>query len=322
MNRMAYGMSEFIPIITDKHFFAISNCSVHSTLIDYRFRVSSTMQNKVYGAKMLYQESGIQVKSQKKAKKGKKGKTQEEIGAEEGELDLDYNHWVPKSAAEFLFCDEFGKMALEIDAEDADYLYNEYTNIIKTLFKKLAKNYNAFVKNTVKDQEALKKKSIPLVAPKLTPPGTYGKTPKKESENPETAHENPEETKIDDTAINQSIINTEAGSTSELDDEEIKITEGDEEAIPTVRRSNIIESNKDVFEEEYEKVVKVNQNFSKRVNLKNPGEVATKLLMEVNEYSCQLFSLWNEYIQLLMLDQTATVEYFRPVYQKLIYERW
>jgi hypothetical protein len=49
-------------------------------------------------------------------------------------------------------------MALEIDPEDADYLYNEYTNIIKTLFKKLAKNYNAFVKSTIKDPEILKKK--------------------------------------------------------------------------------------------------------------------------------------------------------------------
>lgn len=82
------------------------------------------------------------------------------------------------------------------------------------------------------------------------------------------------------------------------------------------------ESNKDMFEEEFEKLLKKNEQFSKRVNLKNPGEVATKLLMEVNEYSCQLFSLWNEYIQLLMIDQAETVAYFKPQYHKLTYERW
>lgn len=77
-----------------------------------------------------------------------------------------------------------------------------------------------------------------------------------------------------------------------------------------------------MFEEEFEKLLKKNEQFSKRVNLQNPGEVATKLLMEVNEYSCQLFSLWNEYIQLLMIDQSETVNYFRPSYHKLVYERW
>jgi predicted alpha/beta hydrolase family esterase len=80
-------------------------------------------------------------------------------------------------------------------------------------------------------------------------------------------------------------------------------------------------SNKDIFEDEFEKLSK-NEQFSKRVNLANPGEVATKLLMEVNEYSCQLFSLWNEYIQLLMIDQSETVAYFKPQYHKLTYERW
>jgi len=58
------------------------------------------------------------------------------------------------------------------------------------------------------------------------------------------------------------------------------------------------------------------------VNLDNPGEVATKLLMEVNEYSCQLFSLWNDYIQLLMLNQKETVNYFKPEYHKAVYEKW
>lgn len=134
VNRMAYGMSEYIPIITDKHFYAITGCSVHSTLIDYRFRISSTIQNKIYGSKLLYLESGIQVKSQeKKVKKVRKG--QRDIGEDETEESINYDHWVPKSAAEFLFWDESGEMTDSIDPEDADYLYNEYTNIIKTLFK-------------------------------------------------------------------------------------------------------------------------------------------------------------------------------------------
>jgi hypothetical protein len=106
INRMAYGMSEFIPLITDKHFYDMTGCTVHSTLIDYRFRVSSSMQNKIYGSKLLYLESGIQVKSHKKgSKRGKHKKMQKEIRANEQEYDphLMKNHWVPKSAAEFLF---------------------------------------------------------------------------------------------------------------------------------------------------------------------------------------------------------------------------
>ena len=103
INRMAYGMSEYIPIITDKHFFAITGCTIHSTLIDYRFRVSSSTKNSIYGSKLLYLESGIQVKSKnKKGKKGKKNRMQKEIGADDPSS-MNYDHWVPKSAAEFLF---------------------------------------------------------------------------------------------------------------------------------------------------------------------------------------------------------------------------
>jgi hypothetical protein len=156
INRMAYGMSEYIPIINDKHFYAVTGCTVHSTLIDYRFRVSSSLQNRVYGSKLLHLESGIHVKNQDKKNKGKKkGKRiHKEIGSDDPAY-ANYDHWVPKSAAEFLFCDETGEMVKEIDSEDADYLYNEYTNIIKGLFRKLAKSYNSFVKNAIKDKEVL-----------------------------------------------------------------------------------------------------------------------------------------------------------------------
>lgn len=195
INRMAYGMSEYIPIITDKHFYAVTGCTVHSTLIDYRFRVSTTLQNRIYGPKLLYLESGIQVKSHDKKKKGKK--IQKEIGSDDPSY-ANYDHWVPKSAAEFLFCDDAGEMAKQIDAEDADYLYNEYTNIIKGLFKKLAKAYNAFVKNAIKDKSILASKSIPEQAPKLIPPGYHDKLEKQRLNNlePEVKNEDntPEET--------------------------------------------------------------------------------------------------------------------------------
>lgn len=326
---MAYGMSEFIPIITDKHFYAITNCTVHSTLIDYRFRVSHSMQNKVYGSKLLYLESGIQVKSNKNKKPRNKIRMPQEIGGGlEAELPVSYDHWVPKSAAEFLFCDETGEMTKVIDPEDADYLYNEYTNIIKGLFKKLSKSYNAFVKNVIKDETVLTSKGIPTTAPKLIPPGYHDKLEKQKTgvseADPEVEGENPEETKSVTNQINESSTNkTEASSGSfvnnEDPDEEAK--EIEEECICAATHQ-VTESNKDVFEEEFEKLLRNNEQFSKRVNLKDPGEVATKLLTEVNEYSCQLFSLWNEYIQLLMLDQSATVEYFKPSYHKLTYERW
>lgn len=157
---MAYGMSKYIPIITDKHFYAITGCTVHSTLIDYRFRVSSNIQNKIYGDKLLYQESGIQVKSQ--GGKNKKSKRKQQIADITGDTNSDiapnYDHWVPKSAAEFLFCDESGEMADEIDPDDADYLYNEYTNIIKGLYKKLSKSYNTFVKATKFNKEIFTQK--------------------------------------------------------------------------------------------------------------------------------------------------------------------
>lgn len=324
INRMAYGMSEYIPIVTDRHFYAITGCTVHSTLIDYRFRVSSTLQNRVYGSKLLYLESGIQVKSQKKKSKKARSKpgASPEVNGDDPNLAANYDHWVPKSAAEFLFCDETGEMAKVIDPEDADYLYNEYTNIIKGLFKKLSKSYNAFVKNVIKDKEVLTKKSIPLTAPRLIPPGYHDKLQKKEGiPAPEIEEENghAEETKVDKDSI--PLVSTTPSVISEnIDDEEIKEYH-DEETICTASHK-ILESNKDMFEEEFEKLLKVNEQFSKRVNLENPGEVATKLLMEVNEYSCQLFSLWNEYIQLLMLDQASTVSYFRPSYHRLTYERW
>lgn len=319
VNRMAYGMSEFIPIVTDKHFYAITGCTVHSTLIDYRFRVSSTIQNQIYGSKLLYLESGIQVKTQnsKKGKKNKRKTIQEEEDV--NDPNPNYDHWVPKSAAEFLFCDESGIMAEQIDPEDADYLYNEYTNIIKGLFKKLSKSYNGFVRFAVKKKELLKKKAIPEKAPNLIPPGFHDKANKKE----EQKVIQPEESK-DSSYVNVNINSSQKSedtkeSTDEFSVEEEKVST--EKPIVLNPKSHH-ESNKDKFEEEYSKLQRQNQQFSKRVNLKNPGEVATKLLMEVNEYSCQLFSLWNDYIQLLMVDQNETVKFFSLPYHKLTYERW
>ena len=159
INRIAYGMSEYIPILTDKHFYAITGWTVHSTLIDYRFRVSSSIKNKVYGSKLLYLESGIQVRSKmQKSKKGKGQKISSKDHKNSGEKDSDIkaDHWAPKTAAEFLFWDENGEMPESIDPDDADYLYNEYTTIIKTLFRKLSKSYNIFSKQVIKDKEILK----------------------------------------------------------------------------------------------------------------------------------------------------------------------
>mmetsp|Transcript_13778 Transcript_13778/g.15978 ORF Transcript_13778/g.15978 Transcript_13778/m.15978 type:complete len:107 (-) Transcript_13778:419-739(-) len=106
---MAYGLSEYVPILTDKHFYAITGCTVHSTLIDYRFRVSSTIQNKNFGSKLLYLESGIQVKAKAnkspKSKRGKEISTKrgKEIGSDKTDLDTNHEMWTPKVASEFLF---------------------------------------------------------------------------------------------------------------------------------------------------------------------------------------------------------------------------
>lgn len=234
ISRMAYGMSEFIPIITDKHFYAITGCTIHSTLIDYRFRVAPNSQNQTFGSRLLYLQSGIKVKNKKeKAKRGKKNKIPKEIGADDS-FPENYNHWVPKSAAEFLFCDESGEMATKIDPEVADYLYNEYTNIIKGLFKKLAKTYNSFIKNVVKDKKILKDKLIPEVAPKLIPPGYHVKLEKLK--------------KRMDLQTNIKGINFEEtkSSTVSIENEESKISMAESE--PPIRSSNNQENKN--FEEE------------------------------------------------------------------------
>lgn len=287
---------------------------MHSTLIDYRFRVSSSIHSKVYGSKLLYLESGIQVRS--KLKKSKRGSKGQKISSKDhkNSVDKDSNtktdQWAPKSAAEFLFCDENGEMPESIDPDDADYLYNEYTTIIKTLFRKLSKSYNLFSKQVIKDKEVLKKKGIPEFAPKLVPPGFHDKVERlKEEHSKEIDLEstNPEETKSIAEAYEEAKIKYQISD--------------DGESMSTVSLKQF-DSNKDKFEEEYEKLQHKFEQFSKRVDLKTPSEVATKLLMEVNEYSCQLFSLWNEYIQLLMIDQGETVKFFKMCYQKIIYERW
>lgn len=183
--------------------------------------------------------------------------------------------------------------------------------LLKLYLNKLSKAYNTFAKNVVKNKEVLKKKGIAEVAPKLIPPGFHDKVEKilkEESKNLEYENSNPEETK----------------SCWDVPDEEVKanLPYNDIEDYESLAKNKFIESNKDKFEEEYEKLQKIYEQFSKRVNLKNPGEVATKLLMEVNEYSCQLFSLWNEYVQLLMIDQNETIRYFKAFYYKLTNERW
>ena len=191
-------------------------------------------------------------------------------------------------------------MAKEIDPEVADYLYNEYTNIIKGLFKKLSKTYNSFIKKVIKNPKVLKNKEIPEVAPKLIPPGCHDKKEKKQNKDPEVCNEDeaPEETKsIPQDNEESKTTNESSAEVSSVPNPDEEDKETGEEIICTSSRT-ITESNKDMFEEEFEKLSKNSEQFSARVNLKNPGEVATKLLVEVNQYSCQLFSLWNDYIQL------------------------
>lgn len=178
----------------------------------------------------------------------------------------------------------------------------------------------------MKDKQILKDKSIPEVAPKLIPPGYHDKLEKlKKSKDPETQIEEntPEETKDTSSSIEESKV-TDIETVPQTEDSkpqeeqkkyEEEKKEYEEESICTAKKSTT-ENNKDAFEEEFQRLSKATESFSSRVNLDNPGEVATKLLMEVNEYSCQLFSLWNDYIQLLMVNQRDTVMYFKPEFHK------
>lgn len=48
-NRMLQGLSTLVPISFDREFTSICLCSMHGSMIDFRFRVKSSLSNKQVG---------------------------------------------------------------------------------------------------------------------------------------------------------------------------------------------------------------------------------------------------------------------------------
>lgn len=102
ISKMAQGLFEYVPLIFDEQHFCVSQCCVHSVLLgnlnikmlDYRFRFRPFKKiSEVFGIDQNDQTEG------KGTKKAKPAPTVNDI------------NWKAANAAEFLFCDENGKIA-------------------------------------------------------------------------------------------------------------------------------------------------------------------------------------------------------------------
>ena len=191
INKGLTGVSSFLPILFDREYTCLTMSTIHSALIDYRFR-------------MLPQPK-IELSKQQKKKKHRKKKSQsatddDEISFDEIEIcpsmfdeedqtfiqngiviepkydlsDADKQRmrnqkiqrslqqkWLPQNTTEYLFYDDEG--LLTISEEQVKALNSEFTSLMKSIYGNMAKKYEDIVKNIVTDAD-LDHIDFPLIA--------------------------------------------------------------------------------------------------------------------------------------------------------------
>lgn len=104
------GVSEFLPVVFDTSYFCQFNCTVHSSLLDYRFRQRPLKQFWIY----------------------------DQEDDDEGPFDQ-------LTETDFFFADEDGKVPDYISLKDVDWLVDEYYKILIKMFDKQKQKLENFI---------------------------------------------------------------------------------------------------------------------------------------------------------------------------------
>lgn len=104
MRNVCDGIYEYIPITFDESHFCVSLCTVHSVLMDFRFR------SKKLAAQFISKDN---VKKKIDNKKDKKEKKKKEYSG-------------PTNLTEYLFADKYGVISENINSHEINAIYLAY----------------------------------------------------------------------------------------------------------------------------------------------------------------------------------------------------
>ena len=126
VNSLLQGLSTYVPLVFDREFTSLCTCTLHGSVIDFRFRVKN--QRQTHSNEDAFLENGILV---------------ERKYVDILEAFPNNNRWTPNNVAEYFFFDEFGFLSIserkimECYAELTEAMHIIYTNL-KTVYNRLA----------------------------------------------------------------------------------------------------------------------------------------------------------------------------------------
>lgn len=117
IKRLSEGIFEYIPVTFDEQHFCVALCTIHSSLLDFRFRSRELKPfSRSEYLKLQEQERKAQEGGGGKALPDDKGKRVLKDKNEKAKPE----DWKPSNIAEYLFSNDRGEIADDIDAKEID----------------------------------------------------------------------------------------------------------------------------------------------------------------------------------------------------------
>ena len=143
INKLLTGLSTFLPISFDREYTSISVCTLHGSIIDFRFRVKNhrTLHDE-YKDGDTFMENGILVEK-------KYFDVQDELNPKKNSSNG--GKWLPNNVAEYFFFDEFG--FLSINERKILECYSEFTESMRIIYNNMRLHYNKFSSRILSDDD-------------------------------------------------------------------------------------------------------------------------------------------------------------------------
>ena len=132
INSLLQGLSTFLPISFDREYTSICLCTIHGSIIDFRFRVKNQRLSlsEDYKDGDTFMENGILVERKYVDM------------TDDANILQRKQKWIPNNVAEYFFFDEFG--FLSISEKKICECYLEFTEALKLIYSNIKSYYNKF----------------------------------------------------------------------------------------------------------------------------------------------------------------------------------
>jgi len=128
INQLMTGISAYVPVAFDREYAAICNCTIHGSLIEYKFRIRHLGLDSDRKGNQTFMENGILVELKNEEEDPEKEQIE---GKPQNPIDETAN--IPQNLAEFFFKD-FHHGEMMMTEEKVQAAYDEYTAIMGEVY--------------------------------------------------------------------------------------------------------------------------------------------------------------------------------------------